>query len=36
MKLETHIINNTRIAEVVAEDISIKTIEDGCDFLIKI
>lgn len=29
MKIETHFINNIRIAEVTAENIIIESIEDG-------
>lgn len=31
MKIETHIINNIRIAEVTAENIIIESIEDGSE-----
>ena len=33
MKIETHIINNRRIAEVIADDLIIKTTDDGLDLL---
>ena len=33
MKLETHIINNTRIAEIVTKEILINSIEDGAQLL---
>jgi hypothetical protein len=33
MKIETHTINNIRIAEIVADDIVIRTTEDGLDLL---
>lgn len=36
MKLETHIINNTRIAEIVTEEILINSIEDGAQLLVDI
>lgn len=36
MRLETHIRNNIRIAEIVAEDILITTIEDGTQLLVDI
>jgi hypothetical protein len=36
MKLETHIINNIRITEVVAENIIINSIEDGAQLLVDI
>ncbi|RZK37411.1 MAG: DUF4180 domain-containing protein [Pedobacter sp.] len=33
MKIETHNINNIKIAEVIAEDIIINSVEDGLDLL---
>lgn len=36
MKLETHIKNNTRIAEIVAEEILINSIEDGAQLLVDL
>jgi len=33
MKIETHNINNTKIAEIIAEYIVLKTTEDGLDLL---
>ncbi|MES2133415.1 MAG: DUF4180 domain-containing protein [Bacteroidota bacterium] len=33
MKIETHTINNTKIAEVIATDVIIKSTEDGLDLL---
>lgn len=36
MKLETHIINNTRIAEIVAEEILINSSEDGAQLLVDV
>ncbi|MDQ3111088.1 MAG: DUF4180 domain-containing protein [Bacteroidota bacterium] len=33
MKIETHAISNTKIAEVISDDIIIKTTEDGLDLL---
>jgi hypothetical protein len=36
MKIETHIINNNRIAEVIAESPIIQSIEDGSDLVATI
>lgn len=36
MKIEMHTINNTRIAEVIAEDIIVKSIEDGSQLVADI
>jgi len=36
MKIETHTINNTKIAEVIAENIIIKSIEDGSQLVADI
>jgi hypothetical protein len=36
MKLETHIKNNTKIAEIVAEEILINSIEDGAQLLVDV
>lgn len=33
MKIETHIINNTRIVEVTSENIIIESIEEGVQLL---
>lgn len=33
MKIETHVINNTRIAEVISDEIIINTPEDALDIL---
>ncbi len=33
MKIELHTINNTKIAEVISDDIVIKSTEDGLDLL---
>lgn len=33
MKIETHTINNIRIAEVITDEVIIKTAEDGLDLL---
>jgi hypothetical protein len=33
MKIETHQVNDTRIAEVISTDMVIRTIEDGSDLL---
>jgi hypothetical protein len=33
MKIENHILNNTKIAEVVSDTLIIKTSEDGLDLL---
>ena len=33
MKIETHNINNTKIAEIITDDIVLKTTEDGLDLL---
>lgn len=33
MNIETHTINDTRIAEVMSEDIIINSVEDGLDLL---
>jgi hypothetical protein len=36
MKLELYIINNTRIAEIVAEEILINSIDEGAQLLVDI
>ncbi|MNX87680.1 hypothetical protein D3C86_1196120 [compost metagenome] len=36
MKLETHIKNNIRMAEIVAEEILINSIEDGAQLLVDL
>ena len=36
MKIETHIINDNRIAEIVTESIIINSIEDGSDLVANI
>jgi len=36
MKIETHIINGNRIAEVTAENIIINSIEDGSDLVANV
>jgi hypothetical protein len=36
MKIETHTINNTKIAEVIAKNIIIKSIEDGSQLVADI
>ena len=36
MKIETHTINNTKIAEVIAEDVIVKSIEDGSQLVADI
>lgn len=33
MKIETHNINNTKIAEIIADNIVLRTTEDGLDLL---
>lgn len=33
MKIETHNINNIKIAEIISDDIVLKTTEDGLDLL---
>ncbi len=33
MEIKTHTINNTKIAEIIANDIVLKTTEDGLDLL---
>ena len=33
MKIETHVLNNTKIAEVISDALVIKTSEDGLDLL---
>lgn len=33
MEIKTHTINNTKIAEVIADDIVLKANEDGLDLL---
>lgn len=33
MKIESHIINDTKIAEIVSDTLVIKTSEDGLDLL---
>lgn len=33
MKIETHTINDTKIAEVITDDIILRTTEDGLDLL---
>lgn len=36
MKIETHIINNTKIAEIIAENLIINSIEEGADLVANI
>ncbi|KDN55849.1 DUF4180 domain-containing protein [Flavobacterium seoulense] len=33
MKIENHIVNNIKIAEIISEDFIIQSIEDGADLL---
>lgn len=36
MKIETHLINNIRVAEVTAENIIIESIEDGSELIANV
>ena len=33
MKIETHHINNLKIAEIISDDIVLRSVEDGLDLL---